>query len=81
MWVLPRSRDVGLPRLQPAVGLSSLLWRGLRLGLLRGPKRPTGPFFCGETIELFEPPQSSSSSKEEQSGSPTPKEDTLRRSQ
>lgn len=68
---------MGLLRLEPAVGLSSLLERGLRLGLLRG---PMGPFLCGETMELSDSLQSSSSSREEQSGSPTPREDTLRRS-
>ena len=65
----PGSRDEGLPRLEAADGL-------LRLGLLRG---PAGPFLCGEITRPSDSPQSSSSSREEQSGSPTPREDTLRR--
>lgn len=68
---------MGLPRLEPGGVLSSLLRRGLRLGLLRG---PMGPFLSGDTTELPDSPQYSSSSREEQSGSPTPREDTLRRS-
>lgn len=62
------------------MGLSRWLRRGLRLGLLRGPGGPTGPFLNGKTIECSVSPESSSSNSEEQSGSPAPREDTLKRS-